>query len=147
MADELAAYSIGVDEEADEIAFRIVLKARSYIEAHLGRRIRMTDVCEYAATSLSRLERTFRRELDLTPSQYLLAIRLEAVRRAPEGACDRETSVAHLVHDCGFNHLGRFAAAYRRQFGELSGQTLRDAPQFVNMPQPAEKRIGDPLSV
>ncbi|MDJ0905437.1 MAG: helix-turn-helix transcriptional regulator [Woeseiaceae bacterium] len=126
LADELAARSLAADEETNEIAFRIVLKARCYIEQHLGRRIRMTDICEHAATSLSRLERTFRRELNLTPSQYLLAIRLEAVREALEGASDRETSVAHVAHDCGFNHLGRFAAAYRRHFGELPSHTLRD---------------------
>lgn len=128
LIDDLAARPVAADEEAADIAFRIILKARTYIETHLARRIRMTDVCEHAATSLSRLERTFRRELDLSPSQYLLAIRLEAVRRALKSASERETSVAHVAHDCGFNHLGRFAAAYRRHFGELPSHTLRAGP-------------------
>ncbi|MDJ0940915.1 MAG: AraC family transcriptional regulator [Woeseiaceae bacterium] len=124
-ADELGSRAAKEDQEAYEAAYRIIVTARGYIEAHLGRRIRITDICAHAATSLSRLERTFRREMDLSPSKYLLAIRLEAVRRALQSAQSPQTSVAHFAHDCGFNHLGRFAAAYRRHFGELPSETLR----------------------
>ncbi len=125
-ADELGCRATAEDSEAYDTAYRIVVTARDYIEAHLGRRIRMTDICAHAATSLSRLERTFRREMNLSPSAYVLAIRLEAVRQALQSATSPETSVAHLAHDCGFNNLGRFAAAYRRHFGELPSETLQN---------------------
>ena len=34
-------------------------------------------------------------------------------------------SVADTAFKWGFSHLGRFSAAYRREFGELPRETLR----------------------
>ena len=40
--------------------------------------------------------------------------------RAPPGA-----NVTEIAADCGFNHLGRFAIAYRDRYGECPSDTLR----------------------
>jgi len=36
-------------------------------------------------------------------------------------------SVSHAAMDCGFTHLGRFAAAYRDAYGESPSRTLARA--------------------
>ena len=105
-------------------SFRIIKQAREFIDAHLNERIRITEVCTHVATSLSTLERTFKRELRLSPSQYILARRLVAVNRKLRKARPGDL-VAPIAMDFGFNHLGRFSAAYCKYFGELPSQTLR----------------------
>ena len=34
-------------------------------------------------------------------------------------------SITHIANQWGFHHLSRFAALYRRQFGELPSETIR----------------------
>jgi len=44
------------------------------------------------------------------------------------GAARGAAGVTKVALDCGFSHLGRFAAQYRAQFGELPSQTARVTP-------------------
>ena len=53
-------------------------------------------------------------------------LRLEAAQRALLKAKRHET-VAEIAQRFGFSHLGRFSAQYRRLYGQLPSQTLRDA--------------------
>jgi len=92
-------------------------RAREYLEAHLNETIRMADVCAYASVSLRTLERLFCHELQVLPSGYILARRLENVRRALSSGKWVERTVTDIAMDHGFNHLGRFSAEYHRQFG------------------------------
>lgn len=103
---------------------RILKKAREYVEAHLDEPIRIEKICGYCGSSYSLLERTFRRELKMTPCAYLRARRLAAVNRELKRAdpCDTTISEVALAH--GFTHLGRFSGAYREQFGERPSETL-----------------------
>ena len=100
-------------------------RAREYIEAHLDQSIQVTALCRYAGTTLRTLERTFARDLGISPQQYVKSRRLNAVRRRLLAA-DREqralVTEAALAH--GFDHLGRFAGEYRRYFGESPRETL-----------------------
>jgi AraC-like DNA-binding protein len=105
---------------------RIIRQAREFIEEHLAEPISINSVCAHSATSLSKLERTFRRELDMSPNQYILTRRLIAVNSALKISNTGETIIASLAMDFGFNHLGRFSGAYRRRFGELPSVTLRN---------------------
>ena len=106
---------------------RIIGRAREFIEAHLAEPIRIGQVCGYCETSLSKLERTFRRELRISPSQYILVRRLAAVNRELKRADGDSKAIARVAMDHGFSHLGRFSGAYRIQFGELPSETLRSA--------------------
>jgi len=38
-------------------------------------------------------------------------------------------TVTTVAHACGFSNLGHFSARYRRRFGELPSETLRQARQ------------------
>jgi AraC-like DNA-binding protein len=62
----------------------------------------------------------------MSPAAFQRALQLDRVRRrllsAPPGA-----TVTTLALDEGVEHLGRFAGAYRRQFGELPSETRRRA--------------------
>lgn len=106
-------------------SLRTVVAARDYIESHLDGPISMAKICTHVGVSLSKLERTFRKELELTPSDYIRARRLAAAQRELIQASPNDKQVAEVALNNGFCHLGRFAASYRRQFGELPSETLR----------------------
>jgi len=107
-----------------EITWSTISRAREYIEAHLAEPISISKVSEYSATSLSKLERIFRRELQMSPSQYILARRLSSVNRDLLRSRSNDMRIAQIAMDHGFQHLGRFAGAYRAHFGELPSETI-----------------------
>jgi AraC-like DNA-binding protein len=106
-------------------SWRTIRRAREFVEANLSEPIQINDICAQSATSVSKLERIFRRELQMSPSRYILARRLDAARRELKRANSNGNQIARIATDYGFNHLGRFAGAYRTQFGELPSETLR----------------------
>jgi transcriptional regulator GlxA family with amidase domain len=73
---------------------------------------------------VSKLERIFRRELQMSPSQYILARRLAAVNHDLHRSRSNGVRIAQIAMDHGFHHLGRFAGAYRAHFGELPSETI-----------------------
>lgn len=113
-----------VRDENPKGALRTISRAREFIESSLDSPIAMGDVCNYSGCSMSKLERVFRRELGITPGRYILARRLAIVNRELKQADREHTMVSMVAMNYGFRHLGRFAAAYRQQFGELPSETL-----------------------
>ena len=105
--------------------WRTISRAREFIESNLHRPINIRHVSDHAVASVSKLERTFRRELRVTPSRYVLARRLSAVNRDLKSIEPGHSKISDLAMHYGFTHLGRFSAAYRAQFGELPSETLQ----------------------
>lgn len=104
---------------------RALARAVEFIEENSTGPIRISRVCAYAGVSQSTLERLFRREFQQTPSGYLKARRLDAVRRELKlGPRDSKT-IAEVAAEHGFAHLGRFASSYRKQFGALPSQDVQ----------------------
>lgn len=87
-----------------------------------GEQTTIADVCSSVDCSISTLERAFREQVGVGPKAYLLRLRFNAVNRAlreSDGA--GVTDIANLY---GFWHMGKFAADYRKLFGELPSQTM-----------------------
>lgn len=101
-------------------------RAKEYIEAHLDQAIRIAPLCRYSGANLRTLERSFAREVGMSPQQYVMARRLNAVRNRLLSA-DREQGlmVTEVALSYGFTHLGRFARNYKRYFGEYPRETLK----------------------
>lgn len=57
----------------------------------------------------------------VSPMVWLRGLRLEAARQKLTGPT--QGSVTDVAIECGFGHLGRFAAYYRERFGELPSET------------------------
>lgn len=98
--------------------------ACEYIDTNLTTPIRLSDVCRYANVNIRTLQRLFKRELGLSPTQYILLRRLHEVRRALIDSDAEPGRVTTTAINHGFNHLGHFAVRYKRFFGETPRQTL-----------------------
>ena len=108
---------------------RALVRAMDFIEARLARPLRISQVSTYANVSRSTLERLFQREFQQTPSSYVRARRLDAVRRELAGGLDFSRTIADVAIAHGFTHMGRFSSMYRKQFGRLPSE---DRPRFRN---------------
>ena len=116
-------YSEALSRSARPIAPRDVRRAIDYIEANLDAPIVLADIVAASGIAGRTLSQHFRRFRETTPMRYLRNARLTRVREALERA-EPEESVVSIAIYWGFEHLGRFAAEYRKRFGETPSQTL-----------------------
>ncbi|MBY4611327.1 AraC family transcriptional regulator [Rhizobium sp. 9T] len=103
---------------------RHVKWAIDFMHAHIAEPISLSEIATAARVSIRTLQQGFRQFRNTTPIAYLHEIRMVAARRdlLESGA---KQAVADIALRWGFTHLGRFAAEYRKRFGELPSQTLR----------------------
>jgi transcriptional regulator GlxA family with amidase domain len=96
---------------------------RRYLEDHGGRPIQQRELRTALGVGDRRLRRLFASVHGVSPTRFLLRLRLQLAReRLERGADDRVTDVGM---SCGFNDLGRFASSYRSVYHELPSETLR----------------------
>ena len=99
-------------------------RARDFLESKAGEHLVIADLCGVSGLNMRTLQRCFRRYLDLTPRDYQRIIRLKRARTELLARSSLDT-VSEIAMRNGFNHLGRFSAQYREQFGELPRQTSK----------------------
>lgn len=87
--------------------------------------VRIPELCTELGVSDRTLEYLFREEIGMTPKQYSNVLRLNAARREMLRKRSVDQTVSQIAQRCGIRHLGRFANAYLRQFGELPSETLK----------------------
>ncbi len=95
--------------------------AESIIHARFREPLCTPSIAREIGLSVRSLQDAFLRHRGVTPQAYLRRVRLEAAD-AQLALCDDERSVTDIALGCGFVHLSRFAAAYRRRFGMLPSQ-------------------------
>ncbi len=85
--------------------------AIEYINAHLGKKILLTDIAAKLHISQYHFCRMFKQSTGMSPHRYLMQQRVEQAKqllRKPEG------TVTHIALKCGFNNPSHFAKYFRR---------------------------------
>jgi AraC-like DNA-binding protein len=108
--------------------------AIAYIHDNLTESIRMEDLCEIYGTSLSTLERRFKRYLGVPPKHYILAARLNHVRRDLLDPQLFDNSIAEIAMRHNLLHMGRFSAQYQTLFGRRPSEDRAIATNGVPIP-------------
>ncbi|MBY5835141.1 AraC family transcriptional regulator (plasmid) [Rhizobium leguminosarum] len=103
---------------------RHVKWAIDFMQEHIGEPISLNDIALAAKVSVRTLQQGFRQFRDTTPMSYLQDLRMAAAHRDLLES-DEKQAIADIALRWGFTHLGRFAAEYRKRFGQLPSQTLR----------------------
>jgi AraC-like DNA-binding protein len=103
---------------------RIVARARAFIDAHLDSPIAIDDLVSAAHASRRTLYRAFAETLGETPQSYILKLRLNRIRQDLAQPNEAMRTVTVVSNRWGIPELGRLAARYREQFGELPRETL-----------------------
>lgn len=119
MSEALAAPDAGP-------APHFVRRAEDYLRHHHAEPLTMETLAAAAGVSVRTLFSGFRDFRHVTPMAYLRKIRLDRARRLLQsGEACGTAGVTRVALECGFSHLGRFAAHYHAQFGELPSETAR----------------------
>lgn len=105
---------------------RVIRSVVELIESEPERAFTVASLATHAGVSERSLHEAFRRQLGTSPMSYLRRRRLqlahdELLRVDPAAG----VTVTDVALRYGFTHTGRFAAAYRRHFGESPSTTLR----------------------
>ena len=122
-----------VSNERDErqcSGAKLVRGVEDYIDGvDIDQPVHISELCAALMVSRRTLHRAFQHTLGLGPVAYLRLRRLSAVHRALSTANPACVGVTQAALEHGFTDLGRFAAFYRRIFGEVPSQTrTRMAP-------------------
>ncbi len=105
---------------------RHVRMAEEFMRSHAGEALTLAAIAQAAGVSIRALSQGFRAYRQTTPMNHLRDVRLEAVRRELQQAPAHAT-VTGIAGRWGFGNLGKFAADYRRRFGERPSDTLKRA--------------------
>jgi AraC-like DNA-binding protein len=113
---------------------QIMVRFEEVLAENPNRPRRVSEICEVVGVTERTLQSCCAEFLGISPRRYLLLRRLKQVRSALRDA-DPAATVADLAQQHGFTELGRFAAVYRREFGEMPSATLARV-QGAGFPHP-----------
>ena len=88
--------------------------AKAYIDANYAKKLTMEEVAEHIHTSLSQLNRAFKKYYQATPYQYLLNLKLEAAKILLTSS---KFSIKKIALELGFCDEHYFSNAFRQKIG------------------------------
>ena len=97
-------------------------RVQLYIEQHLNRAIRLSELKELLGLSYSHFCRAFRQGLGKPPLAY---VRMRRIERAKELMVTRELPLAVIAHECGLYDQAALCKMFRRVTGETPGAWRR----------------------
>jgi AraC-like DNA-binding protein len=96
----------------------------AYIEAHVRDDLSVEELAQIGNVSVRTVYNLFAKYFNVTPKLFIKQSKLKSLReelRHNSGI----RNVTEVALDYGFTHLGRFSSDYRKMFGELPSETLR----------------------
>lgn len=102
--------------------FQKLAPAVQYLEQHFRENVQLADLAQFCGLSSTHVHRLFRRLLRMSPSEYLLALRLQEGRRLL-ATTDEPLSV--IAVDIGFFDQSHFSRRFRRMTGLTPTQFRR----------------------
>jgi AraC-like DNA-binding protein len=96
----------------------------NWIYANLEQPINVLSLAQQFGTSVRSLQVAFRSRRDCTPMDFVRTARLWAVRSELRQSAPTAQQLRFVASKFGLLHPGRFAAHYRKIFGELPSETI-----------------------
>jgi AraC-like DNA-binding protein len=103
---------------------RIAKLAEEFICEHYRDAVHVEDICHETGVGLRYLQRSIRTYFDVTITELLESIRMEAAQRDLSTLCPEESTVTQVALNNGFSHLGRFSVKYQQHYGEKPSEVL-----------------------
>ncbi len=92
---------------------------------YLSSPLKVSELSQAAGVSERTLQRLFQGHFGVSPKAYLCRLRLNEVRHNLKRSIPGEVVITDIANNWGFWHMGQFASDYRKLFGELPSDTLR----------------------
>ena len=113
-----------LSKTSPEAGSKQVREVEEYLEDNSSTPINMKVLTQVTGHSARSIYRAFRRYRNYTPMECLRNIRMRLARKKLLHGTPG-SMVTNIVYECGFTHLGRFSAEYKRCFDERPSETLQ----------------------
>lgn len=110
--------------------YHVVRACQRLITSGQEANIALSEVARRSGYSLRSLELIFRSSVGMTPGRWFLNVRLHGALRDLLTDAHAQ-SVTDIALRWGFRHVPRFAAHYRKMFGEFPSETLRRSARMA----------------
>ncbi len=114
--------------QVQSVQRRIAKQAEEFICVHYRDAVHLEDICRETGVGLRCLQRSVRAYFDVTLTELLESVRMEAAHRDLSKLRLEESTVTQVALDNGFTHLGRFSVAFHQRFGETPSERLALLP-------------------
>jgi AraC-like DNA-binding protein len=94
-------------------AFARFTNVFDYVRAHYGEEIQIGELAARTGVSIAQFERVFQATMQITPREWILAVRIEAAMEKLKS----NASVADISYACGFADHSAFSRSFRRHTG------------------------------
>lgn len=97
-----------------------------YMEAHLAENLKLEDLAEIAQLSPSGLIWKFRQQLQTTPQQHFIHLRMQLAKQL---LMETPLSITQIAEKCGYGDVYYFSNAFRKHIG-ISPSAFRKSPRI-----------------
>ncbi len=125
LLEELLAYQIisawpKLREQGDRVVLNApdvaIRRAVEYIEVNIQNKVSIGQIAAAADLSVRTLQIAFKKRLDCSPIQYLIARRLDGAQL--DLLKRKDLSVSQVAQSWGFVHMSDFSRRFRERFGQ-----------------------------
>ena len=102
------------DKAVFEPDFELVKKAKDIFDSNYDAAIGLRDTAKQLGVSTNHLARLFKKQLGLTPTQYIAGLRIE---KAAELLRQADASILEISYMAGFKSLSNFYKCFKAQTG------------------------------
>ncbi|MDM4719366.1 GlxA family transcriptional regulator [Micromonospora sp. WMMA1363] len=127
-----------------QLADRVPIRAaQEWVRAHVDHPLAVPELAERAHMSPRNFSRVFRREVGMTPGQYVVQTRVSRARELLEST---DLSISQIARRCGFGRVETFLRTFDRAVGLTPGayrqrfQVLSPAGLLIEPPVAAGSR-------
>lgn len=99
---------------ATEGCYRRLKAATEHLRTDFDQQVSLREIATRIGTSITQLERDFRKVFDMTPSAFLDSLRLDFAKAL---LGDQATSVASVAHACGYADHSAFSRRFMKRVG------------------------------
>jgi len=103
---------------------QIARLAEEFIYEHYVDAVHVEDICRETGVGMRYLQRSIRTYFDVTFTELLESVRMEATHRDLSRLSPEKSTVTQVALDNGFSHLGRFSVGFHQRFGEKPSEVL-----------------------
>lgn len=89
-------------------------KAIEYMHQNFGDKLKVEHLAKLVNMSESHFIRTFKKETQLSPIEYLIGLRLDKAKKLLRG---KSKNITEIALQCGFNSSSHFSSCFLKQFG------------------------------
>ena len=122
----LKGSSVNMEKVSSKKRLKLLHDAEHYMTQHITEPITISNIASYLNVSERTLLYAFKNRFNMGPKAFMLVLKLNhSYHRLHK---EKEIkSIAHIARDSGFWHMGQYYKDYKKFFGELPSQTLKNS--------------------